>query len=383
MIGDDDFAEVISTFRPRDESVWDTLWQNQSTGRVAVAVMPREERIAEAKKVCTGLRLAEPDRKSAHWSEQWEQALLDQVAILYAYMQLPGDFCPAMNIPLFVCGQSQGICDLFGARLESQGNDGEGNELFFVHPLSPDPQWVHALTPAPLENSLYWGAVEWIRYSRSVTKGLFNFRIPVMTGPLDTANYLLGTTTLMEWIYSEPAALHQLLDKITKVIMGMIRALREAAGGTLYPETFLCMRGGFSLGSECRSIISREHFEEFEVPYLRRIGETLGTYGIHSCGSWERTISSAIEDPNLRAMHGQVKENDLALLCQLSAGRMTFAIGPSVNLSERYTWPDMKSFYAYVLENTPATQPMEIWVAENDIPLLNKMYHNSSFWKQL
>ncbi|MEK9137750.1 MAG: uroporphyrinogen decarboxylase family protein, partial [Bacteroidota bacterium] len=42
---------------------------------------------------------------------------------------------------------------------------------------------------------------------------------PVMTGPFDTVNYLLGTTTLMEWVYTEPLVVHGLLDKVTAVII--------------------------------------------------------------------------------------------------------------------------------------------------------------------
>jgi len=102
------------------------------------------------------------------------------------------------------------------------------------------------------------------------------------------------------------------------------------------------------------------------VPYLRRIGERLGPYGIHSCGNWERTVASAIEDPNLRVMNGQVRENDLVKLCHLAKGRVTLSIGPSENLDERYTWPDTDSFFEYVLAIVPDRQPLEIAVRESD-----------------
>ncbi len=372
-------GKVISTFAARDPAVWDALWQRRALGRVAVVVMPNEDRLNNAKQTCANLQLKEsPDLRPAGWTPKWRQALVDEIAAHCAYMQLPGDFCPALRVPGFVHGQSQGICDLFGARVEPQPDD-----LFFVHPVADDTAWVDAVVPKPLETSQFWGAVEWIRYARMATGGRFGFRNPVMTGPLDTANYLLGTTRLMDWLYSEPEALARLLEKVTEVIIAMLGALREAAGGALYPETVYCMRGGFGLCSECRSLISSEHYDQFEAPFLRRIGEAMGTYSIHSCGSWERTLASSMADPNLRVMHGQVRENDLALLCRLSAGRMTFAIGPSINLCERYIWKDMKDFYAHVLKNVPLSQPLEMQVNEADLPHLNATYRNSPVWKPL
>ena len=361
-------TDVTAGSSPRDESVWDALWSNRSIGRIAVAIAPSKERTAAAKDLCASLDLNEPSTQSPRQTEQWREALIGGLASVRAGLQLPGDSIPALHVPRFVHGQSQGICDLFGAEVEPQ-DDG----LFYVHPLRIEPEQISELRPRPLETGMSWGAVEWIRYARAATDGLFAFRNPVMTGPFDTANYLLGTTTLMEWVYDEPGALHTLLEKITDVMTDMIAALRDAAGGTLCGDAFQCMRSGFCLCSESRSIVSREVYEEFEAPYLCRLGERLGPYGVHSCGSWERTVPSALEDPNLRAMNGQVRENDLSKLCGLAQGNMTFSIGPSSNLSERYTWPDIADFYAHILRNVPDSQPIEISVAEGEVSVWNDL----------
>jgi hypothetical protein len=361
-------AEVIAGCWTRDETVWDALWEDQPIGRLAVAIIPSKERKERAKQFCSSLQLKEPKAKSPRWTEQWREALVDALVGLRAEMQLPGDSFPALYVPRFVHSQSQGICDIFGVEVESQ----EGG-LFFVHPLPADPKQVKTLEPQPFNTSRYWGAVEWIRYARAVTNGLFTFRNPVLTGPFDTANYLLGTTVLMEWVYTESSTVHILLEKITNVLVDMIFALKEAAGGVLHSDSFLCMRGGVCLCSECRSLVSQEVYEEFESPYLRRLGEEIGTYGIHSCGNWERTVLSAIADPNFRAMNGQVRENDLSKLCELAKGRITLSIGPSKDLHERYTWQSMEAFYLYILETVPRTQPFELSVAEEDIPLWNRL----------
>ena len=114
-------------------------------------------------------------------------------------------------------------------------------------------------------------------------------------------------------------------------------------------------------------------YEEFEAPYLKRLGEKFGPYMIHSCGSWERTIPSALTDPNLRVMNGQIRENDLKRLCELSGGRKTLSINPSKDLSEKYTWTNIKDFYEFILKTVPETQPFETNIEEKDLPL----------WKEL
>lgn len=357
----------------RDSRVWDALWNNESIGRVAVCVMPDAGRLARAREACGSLSIPHPGEVFS-----WRDGLIDQLAALLAQMQLPGDSCPALYVPGAVHGQSQGICDLFGASVEPQPAG-----LYYVHPLDIDAGQTGNIRPRPIESGMYWGAVEWIRWAREATGGEFGFRIPVMTGPLDTASYLLGPTRLMDWLLTEPRALHLLLSTITGVIIEMVVALRDAAGGTLYPENLFCTRGGPTLCSECRSLISREHYEEFEAPYLRRIGDAIGPYAIHSCGSWERTVASALDDVNLRAMHGQVRENDLAELCRLSAGRITFSIGPSENVGERYTWADVRDFYDYVIATVPPTQPLEMAVHEADVPYLNECYESHRMWRQL
>jgi len=342
--------------------VWDALWRRRAIGRIAVNVRPAEDRIEQARK---SLKTGDLRRSAA--PESWREALLDDLARRHACLQMPGDGFPSLNVPRFLHGHSQGICDLFGAWVEEQP---DGN--FFAHPLPPDPDLIARVEPGPLETSLYWGAVEYLRFAREATGGSIPFRGPIMTGPFDTANYLLGSTVLLEWVYTEPEALHILLDRVSAVLGDMVLALREAAGGQLHAHHLTCARGGQDFASECRSIVSRETYESFDAPYLRRLGERFGPYAIHSCGAWERTVASARRDHNLRAMNGQVKENDLAVLCAEAAGEITLSIQPSANLHERYLFDSREEFFRYVLERVPPSQPLELSIDEDEIPLWNR-----------
>ena len=333
-----------------------------------MAVTPSPDRCDLAKGTAPDWLPDEAKARPARWAPEWRETLVDGIARVAASQPLPGAWVPALSVPRSVHGQSQGICDLFGARVERQG---DGN--YFVHPLPAEPERVDRLEPRPLETSRYWGAVEWLRYARAATRGQFAFRNPVMTGPFDTVNYLLGTTLLMEWVYAHPKVLHRLLGKVTAVIVGMILALKQAAGGALHGDALACVRNAFCLCSECRSLVSEAVYEEFEAPYLAQIGERCGPYAIHSCGAWERTVPSMLRDGRLRAANGQIRENDLARLCRLARGELVLSIGPSQNLHERYTWADRGDFFRHVLQHTPAGQPLEISIAEAEIDCWNEL----------
>jgi len=344
------------------------MWHGQAIGRLALSISPNEERIQRAAKRVR-LDMPEPEEKPHAWTSEWEPALRNQLVYFLAASELSGDQCPAVGVPRFVHGQSQGITDVFGCKVEEQP---DGN--VFAYPLPADPALVDAVQPAPIETSVYWGAVEWLRCAREATGGNVAFRNPVMTGPMDTANYVLGTTILLEWVYTHPDVVHRLLEKITDVIVRMIGALKDASGGHLSALHFACLRGGPDLCSELRSLLSVELYDEFEAPYLRQIGEAIGPFAAHSCGSWERHIPSVLSDLNFRAMHGQIRENDLAEVCKSIGGRIALAIGPSVNVHSRYTWPDTEAYLRHILNIVPDTQPFFTAITEDELPLWLRLH---------
>ena len=354
------FKKILKKTESIRSEAWESFRLGKSIGRIAVKVRPNQKRIERAKEKYQfdlNKNVAKPDI----WTENWDKVLKEQIYEMLATLEVSGDFFPALLIPRFIHGASQGICDIFGSKIEELE---DGN--FHAHPLPSTPEIIDNIEVLPIENSMYWGAVEWIKYSREMTNDEIPFKNPVMTGPIDTANYILGTTTLMEWIYLEPEVLHRLLERISMVIIKMINKLKNAAGGVLHSECIECMPGAFALCSEVRSIISKQAYEEFEAPYLRKIGEETGVFAIHSCGSWERTVKSALQDPNLLAMNGQVRENDLSELFKQGEGKVVFSINRSENLDERFTWQDEESYIRHVIECYSPNDILEIGVSESE-----------------
>lgn len=347
--------------------MWDDLWHGRSGGRIALAVGPSHTRV-EALRERIEFVLDEAPRP-ARWTEEWQSDLTDQLYGLAGHLEMGGDAFIALGVPRFLHGQSQGIVELFGARIEFQP---DGN--VYAWPLEPQPGSIDAIEASAIQSGIYWQAVEWIRYARQATGGCLPFRMPIMVGPLDTANYLLGTTVLLEWVYTEPDVVHRLLGKITDTLIQVIRALQSAAGGAIHSHQFYCMRGGFDLASEVRALVSRDIYEAFEAPYLRRIGQACGAYGIHACGTWERTIPSALADANLRAMNGHSKENDLPTLCRLAQGKVALSIDASINVHDRFLWPSREEFFRHLLQTVPQNQPFETCISEDELPLWLRLH---------
>ncbi len=358
------FAEIAS----QRATVWDTLWARRSIGRIATAVAPSAARVARWQGACANLELHEPAPLPGHWTPQWREHLRRDLGQICAQMEMPGDGFVGLYTERAFYGQSQGIADLFGARVEEQP---DGN--FYVHPLPPQPRAIAALQPRPLEQSRYWAAVEYARYARQATDGILPIRAPVMTSALDTANYLLGSTVVLEWVYSQPQALKALLATLTDTIARMLHALQQAAGGQLEPQLLWCMRGGPDLCSELRAVVSAETYREFEAPSLREIARRVGPIAVHSCGSWERTVPATCDDPGIRVLNGGSRETDVAEICRLGNGRITFSIYRSRNCHEDCLWPDNETFWSHILQTVPRSQPFELTIPEEEIAVWNRL----------
>ena len=133
-----------------DKAAWDALRDNTSIGRIAIAVRPQKERVNRIRQELTCFLHDDTALRPADWTPRWWEGLLDAVSYVIAGMQLSGDWFPAIEPPRFVHGQGQGICEVFGARVEAQAD-----ELYHVHPFPPEPAYVDAIQPEPLEKSIY------------------------------------------------------------------------------------------------------------------------------------------------------------------------------------------------------------------------------------
>lgn len=341
---------------------WDGLAEKKAFGRVAYCLMAYPDAEELKKEIIPEEQI--PLAIQAENRPDWDIEIRKMIYwnMVDAFSRYPSDAYPSLLIPRPVHGQSQGLAEALGCTLVPQESE---QGLYFPVPWIESAADVDKIKVKPIKDCLYGKAIEFAGYAYAACNGQLPVRNPVMTGPIDTANYVLGTMRLMEWVYEEPQALHKLLDIITEILISIIKALQKVTEGNLAPDHGNCLKSGFALCSEVRHLISAEIYNEFEAPYLRRIGQVCGKYVIHSCGTWERTLKTDMSDPNLMMVHFQCKEMDLGKVYEITGGRLSLSAASSINLDERYTWPDEKSFFTYVMSVLP--EPIPLLLRINDI----------------
>ncbi|KAB2879265.1 uroporphyrinogen decarboxylase [bacterium] len=110
-----------------------------------------------------------------------------------------------------------------------------------------------------------------------VTRRCLNGRVPLIGfsgAPWTLATYMVegqGSKNfryIKEWMFTQPADIHRLLDKLTKAVIAYLKAQIES--GAQAVQIFDTWGG----------ILSREDFREFSLPYITRIVSSVRTTGV-------------------------------------------------------------------------------------------------------
>jgi hypothetical protein len=342
---------------------WDGLMNKEAFGWAAVMSCPKPDvdQISRHFPITEEIPLVGPVGSNP----EWDNMIRKQIRSLHlnAMSVYEDDTYPAISIPRSIHGQSQCIAQIFGCDLIEQESE---PGLYYPVPWIQSPKDIKRMKLRSIDGSLLGRAIEFAAYARAVTNSELAIRNPVMTGPIDSANYILGTMKLMQWIYDEPKALHELLEQITEIIIETITRLQTAAGGTLCPDHCTCLPCGYTINSEIRSLISLSMYNEFESPYLRRISKACGPYMIHSCGTWEQMLPVDMQDDNLVLIHFQTKEMDLKKVYDHTHGKLSMYVGESINLSDKYLWPCEADFYRYMMCAFPEVVPLSFSIKDMD-----------------
>jgi uroporphyrinogen decarboxylase len=80
-------------------------------------------------------------------------------------------------------------------------------------------------------------------------------------GPMVTAGWIMGLTSLMMGLVEQPDVMHRCLDKITTTLINWLHAQLET----------LCAPEGILLLDDIVGMVSLEHYQEFVAPRLQRI----------------------------------------------------------------------------------------------------------------
>lgn len=117
-----------------------------------------------------------------------------------------------------------------------------------------------------------------------------------MQGPLDTLGQLCGQSQLYQWMYSEPAMIHELMGLVTEAFVQWVKIQKEHIGEPL--EWSNGLQGTVSPGcgvwesDDDLVLLDAGLYREFVVPYVSRIFDEFGGGSLHFCGSGVQHIEN-------------------------------------------------------------------------------------------
>ena len=156
-------------------------------------------------------------------------------------------------------------------------------------------------------------------------------------GVFDQLHYLMGMEDCLISFYTEPEALHELIERITEWELEYARLLCEK----LHPDAVLHHD---DWGSHRSTFLSPEMFKEFIVPSYKRIYGYYKDHGvelvIHHSDSYAATLVPDMIDIGIDVYQGCVDTNNVPELVRRYGGRMTFMGGINNGIVDVPGWTD-------------------------------------------
>lgn len=252
-----------------------------------------------------------------------EKFLKAQLAEIDDQLALEGDFVPCL-CPAF------GVINIpaaFGCEVVWWENNFPS-----VKPLAlDDPAKIHDLRRPTLSSGEMGRILDTTRYFIEKTEGRIPIRLTDVQGPLDSAALVMGHTEFFTAIKTHPWETHHLLQMVTDFTIDCAKAQRDVVRGSgveFVPSLFQpWMPDGFgiSVSNDACVMISAEEHDEFCVPYLDQISDSLGGLFIHSCGNWLHQIPSLARVRGLRGLEFGASETPFAPVAEYFTGRAVLA----------------------------------------------------------
>ena len=211
-------------------------------------------------------------------------------------------------------------------------------------PMLETPADVDALeVPEPTAN-LYGRRIEWYHAMREMAgeyEVTLNGRplavhpsVSGLGGPFPDA-YALARDRLFYWVHEAPAAVHQLMEKVTEAFIGYSRYCRTLTGAPM---------ANLGMGADAAEMLSPAMFREFVLPYYQRCYEAFpGTRGLHMCGRIDHLLALLVEELGITHLNGFGFVTNRERLAEVMGGRVVMSGGISPDLLLRGTPDEVKA----------------------------------------
>ncbi len=160
--------------------------------------------------------------------------------------------------------------------------------------------------PDPDRDGLMPKVLEFLRYMKSnsfLPVGITDFQ-----GPLTTANLLMGYDGLIYLMHDHPAAMHELMDKVTEALILWVKTQKRVIGESLNEcignqQVYLGRNAGIWMSDDDAVLMSPKSYREFVVPYNSRILSAFGGGCLHYCGNATHQADNFLATEGLLAIN--------------------------------------------------------------------------------
>jgi hypothetical protein len=233
------------------------------------------------------------------------------------------------------------IASMFGAEVRLVENNPP-----WVTPFD-DARSIRALVDAPLPDvraGLGQRALDQYAYFHAALadyprcRAAFQLTLPDLQGPFSVAELLWGSA-IYPAFYDDAELVRALLDKVTTQIIRVYHALvgmtrDESTDGYCHQHATV-VKGKLLLRDDSMVNLSPKMYREVVLPYDQRIGDALGSIGVHFCGNGMHQVQNLLSIPSVQSLDlGQPEQNDIDALYALAAPKHVALVRVAVPESE-------------------------------------------------
>lgn len=212
-------------------------------------------------------------------------------------------------------------------------------------------------------------------------------RLPDIQSPLGVAELMWDQSFYLA-LLTDPALVHQLLEKITLFTISYINEIKKILGSRYNPACHPQVWSppeGFYMSDDVNSMLSPEQHMEFSINYINRISRELGALFYHSCTWTEPYFENMGKLEGVRAINWSFGTSaDPAELMERFSGKYLLIphIDRGVHLEEGITRLDkgIQSEYdltKYLLDHMQNNTSLYIWFQPDlcqDVEQMKKIY---------
>jgi len=163
--------------------------------------------------------------------------------------------------------------------------------------------------PHILPGTPAWDWLEMEKFFLEESQGAFPIHVCDMQGPFDAAAQLWGYEELFPSAYEDWDAYDHLIRLMMRAFYLLWEEQKAVCGDLFVPShlfgwSWVPENGSkATLSADSLAMISEGFFQAYYEPYLREMGQQLGTLSVHSCGNFSQVMKCLAAIPEVQAVN--------------------------------------------------------------------------------